>query len=124
MRFLVTTAVLDGGLGVGADRAGGRTESLDLLDDIHGLIISDLAEDDVLTIEPRGDNGGDEELGAVAEEINVRSVLDVAHYDDLRVGASVGHRQETRAGVLLNEVLIGELLAVDGATTGTLFWKK
>jgi len=30
------------------------------------LLISDLAEDDVLAIEPAGDYGGDEELGAVA----------------------------------------------------------
>lgn len=40
---------------------------------------------------------------------------------DLRVRASVGHGQETRAGVLVDEVLIGELLAVDRAATGTLF---
>jgi hypothetical protein len=32
----------------------------------HGLDIGDLTEDDVLAIEPRGDDGGDEELGAVA----------------------------------------------------------
>lgn len=66
MSFLVATAVDDGGLDSGADGAGGGTERLDLLDDVHGLSVSDLAEDDVLAIEPRGDNGGDEELGAVA----------------------------------------------------------
>jgi hypothetical protein len=66
MSFLVATAVDDGGLDVAAEGAGGGAESLDLLDDLHGLVISDLAEDDVLAIEPRGDNGGDEELGAVA----------------------------------------------------------
>ena len=102
MSFLVATAVDDGGLDSGAEGAGGGTESLDLLDNVHGLGISDLAEDDVLAIEPRGDNGGDEELGAVG------------------VGASVGHGQKTRAGVLVDEVLIGELLTVDGATTGTV----
>lgn len=42
---------------------------------------------------------------------------------DLRVGASVGHGQETGAAVLVLEVLIGELIAVDGATTGALFRK-
>jgi hypothetical protein len=31
----------------------------------------------VLAIEPRGDNGGDEELGAVAKEITVRLILGV-----------------------------------------------
>ena len=66
MSFLVATAVDDGGLDSGADGAGGGAEGLDLLDNLQGLIISDLAEDDVLAIEPRGDNGGDEELGAVA----------------------------------------------------------
>lgn len=68
MSFLVATAVDDGGLDIGADGAGGGTETLDLLDNVHGLGISDLAEDDVLAIEPRGDNGGDEELGAVARK--------------------------------------------------------
>lgn len=68
MSFLVATAVDDGGLDIGADGTGGGTESLDLLDNVQGLGISDLAEDDVLAIEPRGDNGGDEELGAVARE--------------------------------------------------------
>lgn len=39
---------------------------------------------------------------------------------DLRVGASVSHGQQTGAVVLQLEVLIGELLTVDGLTTGTL----
>lgn len=39
---------------------------------------------------------------------------------DSRVGASVGHGQEAGAGVLLDEVLIRELLTVDGLTTGAL----
>lgn len=39
---------------------------------------------------------------------------------DLRVGASVGHGQQTGAVVLQLEVLIGELLTVDGLTAGTL----
>lgn len=68
MSFLVATAVDDGGLDIGTDGTGGGTETLDLLDNVHGLGISDLAEDDVLAIEPRGDNGGDEELGAVARK--------------------------------------------------------
>lgn len=38
----------------------------------------------------------------------------------LRVGASVGHGEETGAGVLVDEVLISELLAVDGLTTSAL----
>lgn len=66
MSFLVATAVDDGRLDAAAEGAGGGAERLDLLDDVHGLGVSDLAEDDVLAIEPRGDNGSDEELGAVA----------------------------------------------------------
>lgn len=43
-------------------------DSLDGADDLHRLDIAlgDTAEDDVLAIEPRGNDGGDEELGAVA----------------------------------------------------------
>jgi hypothetical protein len=40
---------------------------------------------------------------------------------DIRVGAGVGHGEKTRADMLLDEVLIGELLAVDGLATGALF---
>ena len=57
------------------------------------------------TIEPAGGDGGDEELGAVG------------------VGAGVGHGEKTGAGVLLDEVLIGELLAVDGLATSALLLK-
>jgi hypothetical protein len=39
---------------------------------------------------------------------------------DLRVGTSVGHGEDERLGVLLGEVLIGELLTVDRLATGTL----
>jgi len=44
------------------------TASLDGLDNAHGGAVTswDLAEDDVTSVEPRGDNSGDEELGAVA----------------------------------------------------------
>jgi hypothetical protein len=41
-------------------------------------------------------DGGDEELGAVG------------------VGSSVGHGEEAGGGVLEGEVLVGELLTVDG----------
>lgn len=57
-----------------ADGAGGGTEGLNLLHDRHGLGVSDLAEDDVLAVEPRGDDGGDEELGAVAATRGTMSV--------------------------------------------------
>lgn len=56
----------NGGLLVVLDLAGVVTSGLDGLDDVHRLGVSNLAEDDVLAIEPAGDDGGDEELGAVA----------------------------------------------------------
>lgn len=46
------------------------TETLDFLDDLQGLLVSNLAEDDVLAVQPRGDDGGDEELRAVATSIS------------------------------------------------------
>lgn len=39
---------------------------------------------------------------------------------DLRVGTRVGHGQETGTSVLLLEVLVGELLTVDGLATSAL----
>jgi hypothetical protein len=39
---------------------------------------------------------------------------------DLRVGAGVGHGEDEGSGVPLLEVLIGELLAVDGLATSAL----
>ena len=57
--------------------------------------VEDLAEDDVLAIEPGRLDGGDEELAAVG------------------VLASVGHGEPARAIVVQLEVLVGELLAVD-----------
>lgn len=39
----------------------------------------------------------------------------------LRVGTSVGHGEKSRLGVLSGEVLIGELLTVDGLATSALF---
>lgn len=39
---------------------------------------------------------------------------------DLRVFTSIGHGEQTRLGVLLLKVLIGELLSVDGLATSAL----
>ena len=51
------------------------TVSLDLLDQL--VVVDDSAENDVLAVQPRGLDGGDEELRSVG------------------VGSGVGHRQET-----------------------------
>lgn len=96
------------------------TGSLKSLDNGERRIISDLAEDNVLSIEPAGDDGGDEELGAVAVETTISLKAEKKGLRCLRVGTSVGHGEKTRLGVLADEVLIGELLTVDGLATGAL----
>lgn len=58
----------------GLDRLIARAlrDVLDRLDDIVAL--EDLAEDDVATVEPAGDDGGDEELGAWRKSVTVRNL--------------------------------------------------
>jgi len=56
----------------------------------------------VLTVQPRGNDGGDEELGSVG------------------VGSSVGHGEQEGLVVPQLEVLVGELVSVDGLSTGTV----
>jgi hypothetical protein len=73
---LQNTRVDDGGLLVVLDLAGAGSSSLKSLDDVQGFLISNLTEDDVLAIEPAGDNGGDEELRAVAINRTCQLCLD------------------------------------------------
>lgn len=90
------------GLGDQDAASGGTvwgTQRLDLLD--HVEAVGDLTEHNVLAVQPWAWHGGDEELGAVG------------------VWASVGHRQQTWLGVLLGEVLVWELTAVDGLAADT-----
>jgi len=89
-------------LEVQLDLSAARASLLESIDDFHRLAISDFTEDDMLAIEPRGDDGGDEELGAIG------------------VGTSIGHGQQARLGVGLLEVLIGEFLTVDGLAASTV----
>lgn len=60
------TRLDNGGALAVLDAAAARASSLKGLDDVEALLVSDLAENDVATVQPRGDNGGDEELRAVA----------------------------------------------------------
>ena len=76
-------------------------DSFEALEDGHGGG-SNLAEDGVLTIEMGEGSEAHEELGSVG------------------VGASVGHGEDAGADVLVFEVLIGELHAVDGLATSTV----
>jgi hypothetical protein len=65
------TAVDDRRLELILDLAGTRASSLKFRYDFHALLVSDLAENDVLAIEPGGDDGGDEELRAVPAVVSV-----------------------------------------------------
>lgn len=67
-RSLQLTRGDNGGLGVVLGSTTLATNTLESLDNVHGLLVSDLAENDVASVEPRGDDGGDEELRAVAME--------------------------------------------------------
>lgn len=62
----IGTGIDNGRLEVELDLTGARASGLEFLDDLHALGIGDLTKDDVLAIQPRGDDGGDEELGSVA----------------------------------------------------------
>ena len=68
--------------------------ALDCIKDISA--VGDLSKDAVITVQMRSVDEAEEELGAV------------------RVGASVGHRQDASARVLVDEVLVSEVGSVDG----------
>ena len=93
---LTTVGDDDGALGLAALRA----ELLHLSEDLHAG--GNLSEDGVLAIKVGEGIEAKEELGAVG------------------VGAGVGHGEVTGSSVLAVEVLIGELLAVDGFSTGSV----
>lgn len=64
--YLQLTRVDNGRLLGVLDAARLGANGLKSLDDLHAGIVGDLAEDDVAAVEPRGGDGGHEELRAVA----------------------------------------------------------
>ena len=98
---LVRSSTRDGD-GAALDLTTAGALGLDLPHELLAVLVSDLAEDDVLAVQPAGDDGGDEELGAVG------------------VGPGVGHAEEEGLGVLELEVFVRELLAVDGLAARAL----
>jgi len=76
---LGSTTVHDGGLELVLDLAGTRSGTFEILDDLHAGVIGNLAEDDVLAIEPRSNDGGDEELGTVATCLSASMLVSFAH---------------------------------------------
>ncbi len=72
-------------------------------------------------VQPRSNDGGNEKLGAVAaQSVSCAPRFKNERGESLRVGAGVGHGQQTRLVMLQLEVLIGELVAVDGLAAGAL----
>ena len=103
---LLGSALHNGGRALLAlDRAAAGTARLDALDhaDTLGVVVGHGAEDDVAAVQPAGHDGRDEELAAVG------------------VGAGVRHGEHEGLVVGELEVLIGELLAVDGLAASALF---
>ena len=67
LSFVLQLARVDNcGILVVFDLAGAAAGSFDGFYDVEGFLVCDFAEDDVLAIEPAGDDGGDEELGSIA----------------------------------------------------------
>jgi hypothetical protein len=64
--------------------------------------LNNLSKYDVLAIQPRSGNGGDEELRAIG------------------ILAGIGHRQKTRFRVLELEVLICEFVAIDRLSASSI----
>jgi hypothetical protein len=64
-RLRASTAVDDCGLELQLDLSGAATSGLELLDDVHAGFICNLSKDNMLAIEPGGDDRSDEELGAI-----------------------------------------------------------
>jgi hypothetical protein len=80
--------------------SAGLTLSFNSLDNVQTF--NDFSEDDVLAIQPRGEDSGDEELRSVG------------------VRTSVGHGEKTNLGVLQLEVFVFKLVTVDALSSSSV----
>ena len=80
--------------------AAARTHSLDHLHNVHSL--NDLSKHNVLSIQMRTGNGGNEKLRSV------------------RVGTRVGHAEESRTRMVVDERLIIELPSVNALASSSI----
>ena len=95
---------LDGGL-----VAGLLVDILDLVDDVVAL--NDLAEDDVLAVQPGRDGRGNEELRGLSED--AEDSLGILYLRAIGIFTRVGHAQEALLGVLELEVLVLKFRTID-----------
>jgi len=85
--------LLSGGTGL-------TSNFFDSSDYIHTF--GDLAKNDVFTVQPRSNSGGNKKLATVG------------------VWSAVGHGQETWSNVFFDEVFVSEFFAIDGFSAGSV----
>jgi hypothetical protein len=64
---LLSTTVDNGRLELQLDLTSTRTGLLKVLDDLHAFLIRNLTKDNMFAVQPGSDDGGDEELRAIAK---------------------------------------------------------
>mmetsp|Transcript_62401 Transcript_62401/g.71567 ORF Transcript_62401/g.71567 Transcript_62401/m.71567 type:complete len:201 (+) Transcript_62401:2354-2956(+) len=92
------STVFDDNLALGGST--GASAAFDLLDQV--VVFDNSSENNMSTIQPGGNNGGDEKLTSVG------------------VGSSIGHGQESGLGVLQAEVFIFEFVSINRFTSSSV----